>query len=113
MLVAHDAEVRVFPRRFEGTEGDRRFVGREDRGESIAPGYLSRELHPAFGVDNVPGVNSLQKEILLGRPSQVEVFAPLQEEWSLFGEKEVVTEVDIHLPGIGLDLAEVRINGRV
>ena len=44
-----------------------------------------------------------------GQAAQVEMFASLQEEGSLFREIKIITQVNINLSGIGLDLAEIGI----
>ena len=92
----------------------RQFVGGiEQRKPCRARASLPLIFTPASGSTIVRVWTIGLQRARLRRPAQVEDVLAFEEERPLLREEERRTQVDVHLAGVGLDLAEVGVVGAV
>ena len=72
--------------------------------------HLAVELEPEKRIDDRPGVDDGLERIPRLGGRQGELLPALQEKGTFLGIKKGVAEVEIDLPGVGFDLAEVGID---
>ena len=91
----------------------RELVPGVDGGDRVAAAELPGQPEAVDGVDDGPRVDDRLQGGVLHRPAEGPDVLAFQEERPFLLVIKGVAEVDVHLAGVGLDLAEVGIVGAV